>query len=475
MTLSWTTPERPYAIAHRGASAYAPESSFRAFEIAAELGAEFWEVDIRLSADNQLLVFHDAELPDGRAIVSLSYAQIIAASTSHIAAPLLSDVLELAQKHGAGIYADIKDNAAAVPAYEALKTYGIEKAIIGAFDPEAAHLLLQAGCTYPRSALVPIGADPFEHSKGADIIHLCWEHMERPQDLLDDAFFERAKQNNQLVALWHEEDPRRMAALRHLPVLGICSDRPELVNPYAPPTDWPVKIVCHRGANQYAPENTLEAAHCAFAAGFTHVEIDVHSTLDGELVVIHDHTLDRTTNGSGLIAYKKSTALKQLDAGSWFSPKFMDQKIPTLAEILNIAELYEGALYIELKTAAVKPIFDLVNASGMLDRSFFWSFDASLLRQLRALSEDVRIMIRRQDFDTLDEVFGFLSPSIIEYTFEQDWSEFDTCKDKGIAVMLAYMGSDEGKMQAIIDARPDLVNLDKPFLFRNIMQRAFAC
>lgn len=472
MSHDWTRPTRAYSIAHRGASAYAAESSFRAFEIAAELGADFWEVDIRLTADNQLIVYHDPDLPDGRAIKDLTFQQIDACSNGEMAAPLLEEVLKLASKHTAGIYADIKDTEAAVPTFHALQKFGIEKAIIGAFDPEAATQLKDAGCSYPRSALVPIGADPFEYAKGADVIHLCWERMLRPQDMLTEYFFRRAEQQNQLVVLWHEEDPERMAAIRHLPVTGICSDRPELVQPFSPPQDWPVQIVCHRGANRFAPENTLEAAHCAFAAGFSHVEIDVRTTSDDQLVVIHDRTVDRTTNGNGIVADLPLTNLKSLDAGSWFSPKFSGQTIPTLGEILQTAQHYNGSLYVELKDTPAHQVYETIMASNMLEKCFFWSFHSVLLQDMRAISDSASIMVRRQDFPTLEAAFNFLSPDIIEYTMAEDWTEFDKCRRNGLDVMIAYNGGNREDMQRVIDARPDMVNLDQPFLFRDMIQSA---
>lgn len=461
----WTQPQRPYSIAHRGASAYAEPNSLQAFKVAAQLGADFWEVDIHLTVDQRLVVFHDAKLPDGSPLKDLTFEQINA--------PSLEEILTLAQKHDTGIYADVKDIAATMPVYEALKQHGIEKAIIGAFNPQAAKILKDAGCIYPCSALVPIGADPFLHAKDADVIHLCWEHSNRPQDILDEAFFARVKAENKLVVLWHEENPQRMAELRHLPILGICSDRPELVHPFTPPAEWPVEIVCHRGANYIAPENTREATHCAFAAGFQYVEIDVHSTLDDELIVIHDHMLERTTNGNGLIAYKNYDALENLDAGSWFSSHFSTQTIPTFAEILRLTNHYGGKLYVELKTANAQHILDTVIKHNMLGKCFFWSFNAALLKEIRNISTKAHIMVRRQDFTSLDETLAFLSPTFIEYTMADDWSEFETCRAQGVRVMIAYMGKDKADMQRINTARPDLVNLNHPFTFRRFLKQNF--
>ena len=249
-------PQRPYAIAHRGASAYASANTLVAFRKAAELGADMWEVDIRTSADGVPVVHHDATLADGEALNELSRAALRDLMPD---CPDLSEVVTLAAELGAGIYADIKDADAALATMHLLQEAEIAPVIIGAFSIEIVQMLKEAGSTYPVAGLVPVGADPHLHSKDADIIHLCWERMAAPQDTLTRELFGRAFREGKEVVLWHEEDPQRMAAIRTKPVTGICSDMPELVNPFRAPSDYPFDIVCHRGANSIAPENTLPA------------------------------------------------------------------------------------------------------------------------------------------------------------------------------------------------------------------------
>lgn len=456
-------PPRPYAIAHRGASAYAPDNTLAAFRKAAELGADMWEVDIRMTADGAVVAFHDPALVDGRAVANVTLAELRKAQPD---CPLLTDVLALAAESGAGIYADIKDINASLSTLDWLKTHKIDLAILGAFDTDVTDLLRHAGCPYPIAALVPLGADPHDHAPCADVIHLCWERMERPQDTLTESFFRRAFADGQRVVLWHEEDPVRMAAIRTRPVTGICSDMPELVNPFRPPATWSVEVVCHRGANKIAPENTLPAVECALAAGFSHAEVDLHLTTDGEIVVIHDPTLDRTTSGTGPVPAMTLAELRALDAGGWFDPFFAGTRIPTLQEVLAVALKHDGQLYLELKSAPPAPVWDQVTEAGLQERVFFWSFNRNFLRNLRSLAPTARIMARRQDYPDLQAAIDDYGADLIEFLPGDDPLEVATLRGGRMRSMVAYMEKTPDIFDRIIAMRPDMVNLDDPFAFR---------
>lgn len=97
-----------------------------------------------------------------------------------------------------------------------------------------------------------------------------------------------------------------------------------------------MKIIAHRGASGSAPENTISAFKLALKYGCDGIELDVQQTLCGEIVVFHDWKLERTTNGKGSLRDKTLEELKELDCGSWFSEKFINEKIPTLDEVLEI-------------------------------------------------------------------------------------------------------------------------------------------
>lgn len=109
------------------------------------------------------------------------------------------------------------------------------------------------------------------------------------------------------------------------------------------------KVIGHRGACAYAPENTLESIHTAADIGAEWVELDVKITKDGVPIIFHDDTLDRTTNGSGNVAEMDYEDIKQLEAGSWYAESFVGVKIPTLEEAIEVLINLNLGLNLEIK------------------------------------------------------------------------------------------------------------------------------
>ena len=99
-----------------------------------------------------------------------------------------------------------------------------------------------------------------------------------------------------------------------------------------------VANVAHRGASGDYPENTLLAFEKALEIGVDEIELDLHSTKDGHLVVMHDATVDRTTDGTGAIAELTLAEIKALDAGSSFDERFRDERVPTWEEALDLVQ-----------------------------------------------------------------------------------------------------------------------------------------
>ncbi|QGH33562.1 glycerophosphodiester phosphodiesterase [Gracilibacillus salitolerans] len=112
--------------------------------------------------------------------------------------------------------------------------------------------------------------------------------------------------------------------------------------------------VAHRGASAHAPENTMAAFHKGVEMKSDYIEIDVQMTADEELVIIHDTTVNRTTNGTGAVGDLTLEEIRALDAGSWFSEEFAGEKIPTFEEVLDAFRGKVGIL-IELKSPELYP------------------------------------------------------------------------------------------------------------------------
>lgn len=150
-------------------------------------------------------------------------------------------------------------------------------------------------------------------------------------------------------------------------------------------------VIAHRGASSYAPENTLAAFDLALEMDVRHLELDVHLSSDGHVVVIHDDTLDRTTNGSGPVTSHTLAALQELDAGSWFGAAFTGARIPTLDEVL---ERYKGRAHIhtEIKghtTGLSHRTADLVRHHRMVDQVTMTSFQRVRLEEIRAFAPEL--------------------------------------------------------------------------------------
>jgi len=129
----------------------------------------------------------------------------------------------------------------------------------------------------------------------------------------------------------------------------------------------------HRGAARFAPENTLAGIDKALELGFEYIEIDVRSTRDGVPVLLHDTTVDRTTDGSGRIADLTWDQVAQLDAGSWFGPEFAGERIPRLETALQRIE-GRGCVLWDTKGAPTRRMVELFKEYGFADDCLLATF-----------------------------------------------------------------------------------------------------
>jgi glycerophosphoryl diester phosphodiesterase len=150
-------------------------------------------------------------------------------------------------------------------------------------------------------------------------------------------------------------------------------------------------IIAHRGASGDFPENTLAAFAAAIEAGAQMCELDVQLTADGVAVVIHDETIDRTTDGRGKVAAMSLAEIRSVDAGGKFGSAFAGARIPTLEEVLELAQ-GRCALNVELKGAGVeREVCRLVRAHQAIADTIVSSFQWDALAAARELEPELRM------------------------------------------------------------------------------------
>jgi len=151
-------------------------------------------------------------------------------------------------------------------------------------------------------------------------------------------------------------------------------------------------VIAHRGANKYAPQNTISAFKKAYELGCDGFETDVHITKDGKIVICHNYTIDETSTGKGKVADMTLDELKSYDFGSYFSKQFEGTEIPTIDEFLSFVETTDiSVLNIEIKspreseTAIVRETIKAVKEHDLFDRLLISSFDPKLLVEAKRI------------------------------------------------------------------------------------------
>ncbi len=157
-------------------------------------------------------------------------------------------------------------------------------------------------------------------------------------------------------------------------------------------------LLSHRGLVRHAPENTIPAFEAAVALGAS-IELDVYQTRDGQLVVIHDDTVDRTTNGTGTIGDLTLAQIRKLDAGGWFHPRFRGLKVPTLEEAFRVVKKRQRApITIALNMKVISPgieakIVKLVKKHDLFDQLFAFGQPTDSSRRFKAANRKLRTTI----------------------------------------------------------------------------------
>jgi glycerophosphoryl diester phosphodiesterase len=235
----------------------------------------------------------------------------------------------------------------------------------------------------------------------------------------------------------------------------------------------------HQGACYEAPANTLAAFLLAVELGADGIEFDVHLSSDGEVVVIHDFTVDATTDGQGPVRDKPLSALKRLDAGSWFDPAFSGERIPTLGEVIDLVG-QRLLLNIELKTQSLRgeglaeAVVRIVEENHLLERVVISSFNPLSLWQVRRLNPsipigllyapDLPLFLRRPWFRYLLQPEA-LHPS---YTMVDD-DYMRWARRQGYRVH-TWTVDEPGEMWQLVQRDVDLIITNRPDLLTEVLQ-----
>jgi glycerophosphoryl diester phosphodiesterase len=234
-----------------------------------------------------------------------------------------------------------------------------------------------------------------------------------------------------------------------------------------------MQVIGHRGAAALAPENTWESFDIALRMGVDAIETDVRATSDGELVLIHDEGLGRTTNGQGLTLHTTPwSVVRTLDAGSWSSEKFRGAKVPRLRDTL---ERYGWLthLVLEIKQPGIElEVLELVRDFGLIDRVTFTAFDFWGVRKIRAESAIARVGFLASDIGwsnvtrTVDAHLDQFCPpaTLITRDLVLRW--------KGLGLEVRAWGvKDLDAMMRAVEAGVDGMTIDFPHLLLKVLGR----
>lgn len=201
---------------------------------------------------------------------------------------------------------------------------------------------------------------------------------------------------------------------------------------------FPVQISCHRGANRYAPENTVASIRAAAELGADYIEIDIRTTKDGRFVLIHDSKLDRTTAGKGPVGSKTCDELTALTAGAWFGKPFAGVKVPTFDEGLS-ALGEKSRVYLDAKEITPEDLLAAIRKHRLMARHVVYQ-SPSYCEKLKSLDADVRVLPPLKSMSAFESV-AKLKP----YGVDANWSILSKemiakCHAAGIRVFSDALG-----------------------------------
>jgi glycerophosphoryl diester phosphodiesterase len=242
-------------------------------------------------------------------------------------------------------------------------------------------------------------------------------------------------------------------------------------------------VLAHRGASHYAPGNTLAAFKLALEMGADGFELDTMLSADNELVVIHDYSVDSTTDGTGLVRGKTLAELKALDAGGRFDPRFTGERIPTLEEVFTLAG---KATFVNLEIKTASPRGDglearlvaLIRRFGLGEQLLISSFNPFALWRMRRLAPDLALaQLYAEDLPAYlrDRWLTFLyHPEALNPSFRMATEEHVRwAQSKGYRLYV-WTVNDEPEMRRLAALGVDGIITNKPDVLRRLLSSSSA-
>jgi glycerophosphoryl diester phosphodiesterase len=204
---------------------------------------------------------------------------------------------------------------------------------------------------------------------------------------------------------------------------------------------FPVQFACHRGANRYAPENSVAAIRTAASLGANYIEIDIRTTSDGQFMLLHDGNLNRTTNGKGPFKQQTAAAIGKLDCGTWFGREFVGTRVPQFDEALT-AYGDQASAYLDAKDIAPAALAAAIQRHNLLQRHVVYQ-SPEYGERLKAIEPAVRMLLPLGDAKEIESLAKYKP-----YGFDTDWpilskDLIDRCHAVGAKVFSDALGNHE--------------------------------
>ncbi len=243
----------------------------------------------------------------------------------------------------------------------------------------------------------------------------------------------------------------------------------------------PCKVVAHRGFSTIAPENTIASATKAVEAGVDLCEFDVRACKDGELFVMHDETVDRTTDCQGKFSEFTSAQIKNLDAGLWKAQKYSGESVPTLNEMLETLKGSGCQAVIEVKSKGIsKKIVDTIMAKDMARQVYIIAFDKEVIRNVHTIEPHIPCVLlidEKLEGTDAQKARWIVSQckscktNVVDLNYKMLSNKLISRLRKEAVVVWAWTVNDIDVMDALIRWDIDAITTDKPRLLMNVRNK----